>query len=100
MASVFPSIHVIDIPGTLNTMIYATRQPTDAADLAINLSKFHSRSDIHPLLLSTLEVTFASLQPGYEPTQIFTDDRAPIERIVDDMVIRFALGGDLEGLQP
>jgi hypothetical protein len=100
LATVLPSVHVMDIPGTLNTMIYATKRPTTAADFAENLSRFAVRTDIHPLLLSTMEVTIASLQPGYETTQVFTDDRAPIERIVDDMVIRFALGGDLEGLQP
>ena len=38
--------------------------------------------------------------PAIETTQVFTDDRAPIELIVDDMVVKFALGGDLEGLQP
>jgi predicted membrane-bound spermidine synthase len=100
MASVFPSVHLMDIPGTLNTMIYATMQRTSSADFAANLSRFYGHPDIHPLLLSTMEVTFASLLPGYETTQVFTDDRAPIERIVDDMVIRFALAGDLEGLQP
>jgi predicted membrane-bound spermidine synthase len=99
MAAVFPSVHLMDIPGTLNTMIYATMTPTDPADFAANLSRFAVRSDIHPLLLSTMQVTFASLLPGYETSQVFTDDRAPIERIVDDMVIRFALGGDLEGLE-
>jgi len=100
MATIFPSVHLMDIPGTLNTMIYATMQNTSAADFAANLSRFSVRSDIHPLLLQTMEVTFASLQPGYQTTQIFTDDHAPIELIVDDMVIRFALGGNLEGLQP
>jgi len=100
MATVFPSVHLMDIPGTLNTMIYATMQPTSANDFAANLSRFSVRADIHPLLLSTMEVTFASLLPGFEASQVFTDDRAPIERIVDDMVIRFALGGDLQGLQP
>ena len=43
--------------------------------------------------------TFANLKPGYETATVFTDDRAPIEWIVNDMVIRFALGGGLEGLQ-
>ena len=28
MATLFPSIHIMDIPGTLNTMIFATKQPT------------------------------------------------------------------------
>lgn len=100
LSTVFPSVHLMDIPGTLNTMIYATVQPTSAADFAANLSRFAVRADIHPLLLSTMQVTFASLLPGYERSEVFTDDRAPIERIVDDMVIRFTLGGDLTGLQP
>jgi predicted membrane-bound spermidine synthase len=100
MATVFPSVHVMDIPGTLNTMLYATVQPTSNANFAANLSRFASRKDIHPLLRSTMEVTFSSLLPGYETTQVFTDDLAPIERIVDDMVVQFALAGQLEGLKP
>jgi hypothetical protein len=39
------------------------------------------------------------MKPGFERTEVFTDDRAPIEWIVNDMVIRFTLGGGLEGLQ-
>jgi predicted membrane-bound spermidine synthase len=100
MASVFPSVHVMDIPGTLNTMIYATVRPTTPEDFAANLVAFSLRPDTPTLLLSTMEVTFANLRPGFETTQVFTDDLAPIERIVDDMVIRFALRGDLEGLKP
>ena len=100
MASVFPSVYVMDIPGTLNTMIYATVQPTSASNFASNLSRFAARADIHPLLRSSMEVAFTSLLPGYETTQVFTDDRAPIERIVDEMVVRFALAGDMEGLKP
>ena len=100
MASIFPSVHVMDIPGTLNTMIFATRQPTSASDFAGNFVEFSKRSDIHPLLLSSMATTFANLRPGYETTQVFTDDRAPIEWIVDDMVVRFALSDQLENLKP
>jgi len=100
MATVFPSIYVMDIPGTLNTMIFATREKTSATAFAGNLVSFAGRSDVHPLLLSTMAATFANLKPGYQTTQVFTDDRAPIEWIVDDMVVRFALCGQLESLQP
>ncbi len=100
MATAFPSIYVMDIPGTLNTMIFATKQQTSAADFAGNLVRFASRPDISPLLLSTMATTFGNLQPGYETTQVFTDDRAPVERIVDDMVVHFAVSGQLEDLQP
>jgi spermidine synthase len=99
MATVFPSVHIVDIPGTLNSMLFATRQPTNPTDLAANLVVLSTRSDIHPLLLSSMGTAFANLKPGYQATQVFTDDRAPIEWIVNDMVIRFALGGQLQGLQ-
>jgi spermidine synthase len=99
MATIFPSIHIMDIPGTLNTMIFATKQRTDAVNFAVNLSLFSQRKDIHPLLLTAMQTTFANMKAGYKTTQVFTDDRAPIEWIVNDMVVRFALSGKLSGLQ-
>jgi hypothetical protein len=89
----------MDIPGTLNTMIFASRQPTAPESFAVNLTQLSQRADIHPLLLTAMRTTFASMKPGYETTQVFTDDRAPIEWIVNDMVVRFALSGGLEGLK-
>ena len=99
MATVFPSIHIMDIPGTLNTMIFATKQPTTSDNFTANLYALARRTDINPILLSTMQTTFANMKPGYEATQVFTDDRAPIEWIVDDMVVRFTLSGGLSGLQ-
>ena len=52
MATVFPSIHIMDIPGTLNTMIFATKQPTMESDFAANLSLLSQQPDVHPLLLT------------------------------------------------
>ncbi len=98
MATVFPSIHIMDIPGTLNTMIFATKQPTNETDFPANLSRLSQEPGVHPLLLSAMQTTFANMKPDYEKTQVFTDDRAPIEWIVNDMVVRFALSGQLEGL--
>ena len=34
--SVFPSVHVVDVPGTFNTIIYATVQPTVDENLILN----------------------------------------------------------------
>ncbi|HET9906548.1 MAG TPA: fused MFS/spermidine synthase [Anaerolineales bacterium] len=99
MATVFPSIYTVDIPGSLNTMIFATKQPTTPEDFAANLVALSQDTSVHPLLLSTMQVTFANLKSGYEPTQVFTDDHAPIEWIVNDMVIRFILEGGTEYLQ-
>lgn len=99
MGTIFPSIYTMDIPGTLNTMIFATRQPTQPENFASNLVALSQDPSIHPLLINTMQVTFAHLRPGYEPTQVFTDDHAPIEWIVNDMVIRFILEGGTQYLQ-
>jgi hypothetical protein len=46
-----------------------------------------------------MQVTFSSLRTDYETTTVFTDDHAPIEWIVNDMVLRFIIGGGTEYLQ-
>jgi spermidine synthase len=99
MGTIFPSIYTVDIPGSLNTMIFATKQETKPEDFAMNLLTLSRDASVHPLLISTMQVTFSKLKPGYETTQVFTDDHAPIEWIVNDMVIRFILEGGTEYLQ-
>jgi len=99
IAAVFPSVHVMDVPGSLNTIIFATLQPTAPADFAENLARLVEDPGIHPLLISAMSSTFANLQTGYETAAVFTDDRAPIEWIVNDMVFRFVLSGGTDDLQ-
>jgi predicted membrane-bound spermidine synthase len=99
MAQVFPSIHTMDIPGTLNTMLFATKQPTTPDAFLANMQRFSQDPSLDPLLVTTMSSTYAHLNPGYETTTVFTDDLAPIEWIVNDMVVRFVLQGGLEFLQ-
>lgn len=93
MATIFPSIYTVDIPGSLNTMIFATKQKTIPENFAVNLLALSNDPTVNPLLITTMQVTFANLKTDYEPTTVFTDDHAPIEWIVNDMVIRFILEG-------
>ncbi len=99
IATVFPSIHIMDIPGSLNTMIFATMQPTTKDNFAANLVNFSQDSGIHPLLVTTMTTTYTNLKPGYTTTTVFTDDLAPIEWIVNNMVVSFVMQGGLEFLQ-
>jgi spermidine synthase len=99
MGTIFPSIYTVDIPGSLNTMIFATKQKTIPENLAVNLVTLSQDPSVHPLLLASMQVAFANLKTGYETTTVFTDDHAPIEWIVNDMVIRFILGGGTQYLQ-
>ena len=99
MGTVFPSIYTVDIPGSLNTMIFATKQKTKPENFAVNLVSLSQDPSVHPLLLASMQVAFANLKTGYETTTVFTDDHAPIEWIVNDMVIRFILNGGTQYLQ-
>ncbi|MBV6396492.1 MAG: Polyamine aminopropyltransferase [Anaerolineales bacterium] len=99
LASVFPSIHVMDIPGSLNSMIYATMQETSRANFEANLRRFTGDPDVHPLLLQTMTSALIHMQPGYETSVVFTDDLAPIEWLTNNLVISFFLHGDMEGLK-
>ncbi|MFZ5911446.1 MAG: fused MFS/spermidine synthase [Chloroflexota bacterium] len=99
IAAVFPSIHIMDIPNTLNSIVYASKQPTNADALVRNYETLTARGDVHPLLLTAMGSTIVNLQPGYEPAQVFTDDKAPIEWLTDTLVINFFLRGNVQTLQ-
>jgi len=99
IATIFPSVYVMDIPDTFNSMIYATRQPTDVANLDANLAYLHSLGNTHPLLLESVQKALANLQPVSTGGQVFTDDKAPIEWITSSMILNFFLTGDAEQLQ-
>ena len=99
MATQFASIHIMDIPGSLNTMIFATKQPTTRENFSANFVAFAADPTVHPLLVNAMASTFANLKDGYQTTTVFTDDLAPIEWIVNDMVVSFVLQGGLQYLQ-
>jgi spermidine synthase len=99
IAQVFPSIYIMDIPYTLNSIIYATKQPTSEHFLAENFYLMDNNNSAHPLLLDAMQTAWLYRQPGYETTTVFTDDLAPIEWITNDMILGFMLGGDVSSLQ-
>ena len=89
----------MDVPDTFNSIIYATRQETSADNLYINFIELSERSEVHPLLIESLQVAALNLQPLPASTSIFTDDLAPVEWITNNMVLRFLFFGDMEILQ-
>jgi spermidine synthase len=97
--TVFPSIHVVDIPNTFNTIIYATVQPTSSDNIRDNLIHLYHQGDLHPLLLYAMGTAANNLQPEPGQDQVFTDDHAPVEWITNTMVLRFLLSGDMESIQ-
>jgi predicted membrane-bound spermidine synthase len=99
ISSVFPSVYVMDIPGTFNSMIYATRELTSADNLNANLIRLAINPEINPLLTITLFKTWSNLQSLPAGTMVYTDDLAPIELITNNMVLNYLVFGDSENKQ-
>jgi spermidine synthase len=99
ISTVFPSIYIMDVPGTFNSIVYATAEPSTIENLYNNLVHLTNRGDVHPLLIQALERAAVYQQPSPELSTVYTDDLAPIEWITNNMVLRFVFFGDLEELQ-
>lgn len=93
----FPSVHVVDIPNSFNSILFATVQPTTSANLIVNLANLETMNSVSPLLLDSVRVAVANLQPDPLPAQVFTDDLAPIEWITNNMVLNFLVSSPQEG---
>jgi len=99
LSEVFPSVYVMDVPATFNSLIYATVQPTQFEDLIENYQSLEASGQAHPLLLSALQRTIANRQPTPQGGEVLTDDRAPVEWIINNMVLRYVFSGGVEELQ-
>jgi hypothetical protein len=87
MSQVFPSVYVFNVPGTFNTEVMATMQPTSLNTFRANLAQFAPNTTMGQV---ASEVTPVVTQ-GH-PTSggiVFTDDQAPIEEITDQLLLNY-----------
>ena len=92
----FPNVYVMDVPNSYNSIIFATVQATQKSNLVDNYIYLSKYPGTAPILLETLAITLANLQPDPPAGEIFTDDRAPIEWITNRMVLGFLLSENME----
>ena len=98
LGEIFPSVHAMDVPATFNTILIATLQPTSADNLARNLAELQN-AGANPLLLDTLGLAVGAQVPAIPNDLVFTDDHAPVELLVDSIVLNFILSGDVEQIR-
>jgi spermidine synthase len=98
MGAVFPSVHVVDVPNTFNTIVFATMMETGPENLVANELVLISK-EAHPLLVDILHRTIQNLQHTPDSNIIFTDDLAPVEQITNSIALRFIFGGSVESLR-
>ncbi len=92
MLEVFPTVHAMDVQGSLNTILVATRQPTNPQNLAENLALLNAEQ-YHPDLIEVIATAWQTRVLINPSDTIFTDDHAPVEQIIDSMIIEYMLNG-------
>jgi spermidine synthase len=97
LMQVFPSVHAVDVPRSFNTVLVATMKPTNAENVSLNLQALSP--DANGLLRDVLNDAAVSIVPVVAADVVFTDDRAPIETLVDSLVLNFLLSGDAAQLR-
>ena len=97
--SVFTSTYIVDLPNTFNSMIFATKSPTFKENLIENYLVLDSEPDIHPIILSALERAILNIQPPPTNGYVFTDDKAPVEWITNEMIFNFFFSEGIAVLQ-
>ena len=85
--TVFPSVYVMDVPASFNSMIYATALPTNSENLEKNLAHVLETDNPDPTLVQSMNVAIQNLRSLPQGGQVFTDDKAPIELITNQMVL-------------
>jgi spermidine synthase len=97
LMEVFPDVHAIDVPRSFNTILVSTMQPSSTENLMENIHLLPD--DAAPILREVLNTTAAALVPINPSDLLFTDDRAPVETLVDSLVLNFLLFGDVEEIR-
>jgi len=97
LLQVYPTVHAMDVPYSFNTILVATVQPTNASNLIQNLALLPEGTP--GILVNALMAGAAAAVPIATSETVFTDDRAPVETLVDSLVLNFLLSGGAEQLQ-
>lgn len=86
MSQVFPSVYVFNVPGTFNTEVMGTMQRTSIDTFRSNLAKFPPTTVMGQVASEVVPVVAQGRSNG---GLVFSDDRAPIEQITDQLLLNY-----------
>jgi predicted membrane-bound spermidine synthase len=84
MHSVFPNVYIIDTARFTNSMVIGTNSPTSLNNFFINSSDLSN-----PLLqeVARESILYGNIREEHARTVYFTDDRAPVEQLIDQIIL-------------
>lgn len=94
MNAVYPEVYAIDVDGYHNTILIGTKQVTDVAQFARTVGSLPEASVLRTA--GERAVAAGDIRLIDPDGMVFTDDHAPVERVVDQIIIDAAREGDDE----
>ncbi len=88
MAAGYRDVYLVDVPRFTNTMIFATTEPTAPDDVRHNLAE---GSGLYSAVARSA-LTEGGLRRSTYRGQVFTDDLAPVERLIDEIIFSYVSG--------
>ena len=89
MAAVYPSVFLVDVPAFSNTLVYGSTVPITIADVEHNLGLVNEPV-AQDVARSVVNDGRLRVSPYHD--QVFTDDLAPVERLIDEIIFNYATG--------
>lgn len=94
LRTVFPSVYTFNVPDTFNTEVMATMQPTSLATFQHNMQLLQRTAPDSVLGTVATEVLPVAQVARAEPGGVvFTDDRAPVEQLTDQLLLDYIQQG-------
>jgi hypothetical protein len=89
MSAVFPSVLLVDDPNYTNTVVYASSSAVTVDDVIHNLKQVSA-----PLATDAAKSALqeGKLRASRYHGQVFTDDLAPIEQLIDEIIFGYLTG--------
>jgi spermidine synthase len=84
MGAVFPNVYLIDVGRFSNTMVIATKQPSDLANYAANIAQLPQGSPLRQV--GDLSIQTGNIRPWNGDGLVFSDNRAPVELVIDRLI--------------
>jgi spermidine synthase len=89
MGSVYPSVYLVDVPEFSNTLVYGSAEPITTEDIRHNLG-LASEPFVRKVGASAVGEGRLRVSPYHG--QVFTDDLAPVERLIDEIILGYVSG--------
>lgn len=89
MAAVYSNVYLIDDPNFNNTLVFGTTEAVTMQDVNHNLVLVNA-----PLATAAAQTALAGgwVKPSPYHGQVFTDDLAPVERLIDEIIFSYVSG--------